>query len=492
MSLKSKMLRVLAAVLVPSLMLAMVSGCGKSGKKRTLVMVCNAAFPPFELVREGEIGGIDPDIVREICERNDYELKIEDMPFGSVIAAVQTGKADVAASGITVTDERRKMIDFTDPYVTARQRIMVRKDAGEFSIECLDTNLIGVQEGTTGDMFVTKHYREPERYKNVPEVVQALKTRKVNAVVVDEEPARAEAAANPDLVLLSVPLATEDYAFGISKRRPDLLNMFNVTLRQMKADGTLDRIIAEARIRCASNDADAFDGGLLDRIKADFKLNFVNGNRYRYLLNGFGVTMLVTVLSVLLGILLGFLVAIVRSTHDMTGTHVVADAVCRCYLVVIRGTPVVIQLLIIYFVIFCSLDVSKILVAVTAFGINSGAYTAEIIRAGIMSLDRGQIEAGRSLGLSYRQTMLRVILPQALRNVLPALGNEFIVLLKETSVSGFIALEDLAKGGDIIRSQTYNAFLPLMAVAVIYLAVVMFFSRLLGNLERGLQKKNRK
>ena len=146
-----------------------------------------------------------------------------------------------------------------------------------------------------------------------------------------------------------------------------------------------------------------------------------------------------------------------------------------------------VQLLIIYFVIFGSVNVSKVLVAIVAFGVNSGAYVAEIIRSGIMSIDKGQFEAGRSLGLSYLQTMVYIILPQAFKNVLPALGNEFIVLLKETSVSGYIALQDLTKGGDIIRSQTYTAFMPLIAVALIYLAVVMLFSWLLGKLERRLK-----
>ena len=154
----------------------------------------------------------------------------------------------------------------------------------------------------------------------------------------------------------------------------------------------------------------------------------------------------------------------------------------------IRGTPVVVQLLIIYFVIFSDLDVSKVLVAILAFGINSGAYVAEIIRSGIMSIDRGQMEAGRSLGLSYTKVMVFVILPQAFKNVLPALGNEFIVLLKETSVAGYIALQDLTKGGEIIRSQTYDAFMPLIAVAVIYLVVVILFTKLLGGLEKRLKK----
>ncbi len=218
-----------------------------------------------------------------------------------------------------------------------------------------------------------------------------------------------------------------------------------------------------------------------------FYLNFIKDDRWRYLWDGFGTTIGISFAAVLLGVLLGFTVAVIRSTHDKTGKLRLLNWLCRLYLTVIRGTPVVVQLLIIYFVIFGSVNVSKILVAIVAFGVNSGAYVAEIIRGGIMSIDRGQFEAGRSLGLSYIQTMIYIILPQAFKNVLPALGNEFIVLLKETSVSGYIALQDLTKGGDIIRSQTYTAFMPLIAVALIYLAVVMLFSRLLNKLERRLK-----
>ena len=166
--------------------------------------------------------------------------------------------------------------------------------------------------------------------------------------------------------------------------------------------------------------------------------------------------------------------------------------VCQVYLTVIRGTPVVVQLLIIYFVIFGSFNIDKTLVAIMAFGLNSGAYVAEIIRGGIMSIDNGQFEAGRSLGFNYVQTMIYIILPQVFKNVLPSLGNEFIVLLKETSVAGYIALEDLTKGGDIIRSRTYDAFMPLIAVAVIYLILVMFFTNLLNILERRLRTNERK
>lgn len=218
---------------------------------------------------------------------------------------------------------------------------------------------------------------------------------------------------------------------------------------------------------------------------------FIVDRRWIYLVNGLKTTLLITLLSVLMGMVLGFLVAIIRATYDKRKKFKVLNAVAKVYLTIIRGTPVVVQLLVFYFVIFATVDINKILVAVIAFGLNSGAYVAEIVRSGIMSIDNGQFEAGSSLGLSYPKTMIFIILPQAFKNVLPALANECIVLLKETSVAGYIAIEDLTKGGDIIRSDTYEAFLPLIAVALIYLVMVMILTSLVTRLERRLGKNDR-
>ena len=222
-----------------------------------------------------------------------------------------------------------------------------------------------------------------------------------------------------------------------------------------------------------------------------FVNNFITDDRWKYIADGLVTTLQVTFFAVIIGIVLGFLVAVVRSTYDKTGKLGILNALCKLYLTVIRGTPVVVQLLIIYFVIFGSArDISKVAVAVMAFGFNSGAYVAEIFRSGIMSVDSGQFEAGRSLGFNYVQTMRYIIMPQAFKNVLPALCNEFIVLLKETSVSGYIALQDLTKGGDIIRSRTYDALMPLLAVAVIYLTMVIIFTKLVNILERRLRSSD--
>ena len=228
----------------------------------------------------------------------------------------------------------------------------------------------------------------------------------------------------------------------------------------------------------------------MQELKSSFISNFIDDNRWRYITDGLKITLLVTVFAVLIGVVLGFLIAIVRTTHDKTGKLKILNAICKVYLTVIRGTPVVVQLMIIYFIILGSVDISKVVVAIVAFGINSGAYVAEIFRSGIMSIDNGQFEAGRSLGFNYAQTMMYIVMPQAFKNVLPTLCNEFISLLKETSVSGYIALQDLTKGGDIIRSRTYDAFMPLIAVALIYLAMVMIFTKLVSLLERRLRNSD--
>lgn len=240
-------------------------------------------------------------------------------------------------------------------------------------------------------------------------------------------------------------------------------------------------------------------GKQLHPLVADFKLNFLDDNRWLYLVRGLGTTLLITFLSGCMGIVIGAVVAAIRSTWAKNSENMhkgfakwllwLGNKVTGVYLTVIRGTPVMVQLLIMYLIIFASAKDGTV-AAIMAFGINSGAYVAEIVRGGIMSIDNGQFEAGRSLGFNYLQTMSFIILPQVFKTILPTLANEFIALLKETSVAGYVAVRDLNKGGDIIRSVTYSAFLPLIAVALIYLAIVMFFSWLVSKLERRLRNSD--
>ena len=233
----------------------------------------------------------------------------------------------------------------------------------------------------------------------------------------------------------------------------------------------------------------------MEELKLKFIANFITDNRWKYFTNGLGTTYTVSFFAIILGVIIGILIAVVRSTADTVERPNlfirITNAFCKVYLTVIRGTPAMIQLLIMYYIIFGSVDISKRLVAILSFGINSGAYVAEIIRSGIMSVDRGQLEAGRSLGLNYVQTMWHIIIPQAFKNVLPALGNEFITLLKETSICGYIALTDVTHGANTVRSQTYDPYMPLFGAALIYLISVSFLSALVTRMERRLRVNER-
>ena len=224
---------------------------------------------------------------------------------------------------------------------------------------------------------------------------------------------------------------------------------------------------------------------------AKFYANFIKDDRWLGLVSGLKVTIIVTLEAVLVGVIIGFIVAIIRSYHDKTNKLKILNAICKVYLTVIRGTPTMIQILIMYLVVFGSSSLDSIIIGGIAFGINSGAYVAEIVRSGIMSIPIGQTEAGRSLGLNYAQTMRLIIVPQAFKNVLPALVNEMIVLIKETAIIGYIGEQDLTKAAMIIQSRTFDAFMPLLAAAVIYLALVMLLTFFMNKLERRLRNSER-
>lgn len=210
--------------------------------------------------------------------------------------------------------------------------------------------------------------------------------------------------------------------------------------------------------------------------------SLIEGDRWKALMSGLGTTLTITIGAMLLGTVLGILFALMKISKVKF-----LNWISSLYIDVIRGTPVVVQLLIMYFVVFASVNINKTLIAIIAFGMNSGAYVAEIIRAGILGVDKGQMESGRSLGLTHSQTMVHIIMPQAIKNILPTYANEFIVLVKETAVAGYIAIEDLTKMGDIIRSKTYEALIPLLIVALIYLFITSILSRVFRRLERRMR-----
>jgi len=240
----------------------------------------------------------------------------------------------------------------------------------------------------------------------------------------------------------------------------------------------------------AFQDQLGLDAPALKQLQINFINNFIKENRWTWLVSGLGRTLLITLIAAILGMVIGLGLAMVNVLQHNGKRIFFLTRFTNIYLTVIRGTPVVVQLLIIYFVIFSSLTIDKVIVAALAFGINSGAYVAEIIRAGVLAVDRGQMEAGRSLGLTYGTAMRKIVLPQAIKNVLPAMFNELITLLKETAVAGYIGTADLTKAGDLIRSRTFDAFQPLIAVALIYLVIVLILTSLMNRLERRLRRSD--
>ena len=238
---------------------------------------------------------------------------------------------------------------------------------------------------------------------------------------------------------------------------------------------------------------------MLESLKLGLYQTFILDDNYQYFIKGLGTTLTVTIFALVLGVILGVIVAVIRSAYDQQPEKKkglplkILNGICKVYLTVIRGTPMMVQLLIMWFMVWArarSTDSNMLRCAILAFGINSGAYVAEIFRSGIMSIDKGQMEAGRSVGLTYAATMRYIIIPQAFKNVLPALGNELITLVKETSVVTVIGLRDLTKGAMIIQSKTYQAMVPYLAIAAIYLVIVMFLTWVMGKMERRLRQSD--
>jgi len=224
---------------------------------------------------------------------------------------------------------------------------------------------------------------------------------------------------------------------------------------------------------------------MISELSDEIFFNLIRENRYLYFVNGFGVSVQLTISAALIGGIIGMIVALARLTNNK-----ILSIIAEKYVDITRGTPVVVQLLIIYFAVFATTGLDRVVVASIAFGINSGAYVAELIRAGIQAVDKGQMEAARSVGFSYGQSMYYIIIPQAIKNILPGMGNEVISLWKETAIAGFIGLEDLMRGAEIVRGRTFSNYTPYLVIAIIYLYVTFLLTMALGKLERGLHKSD--
>ena len=454
----------------------LITGCMRK-EQEELTLVTEAGFAPYEYYSRGEIVGVDIEIAQKIAKNLGKKLVIKDVAFDSIINEVKTKKSDIGAAGISYTEERAREVAFTDNYSVSKQVIIVNKNSYITSKE----NLVGkvaVQLGTTADSYLTKNTNVTLiREKKFLAAIQDLKDDKVNAVVMDELPAKK--LITSDMKILSEPLVTDSYGMVVAKENTELLESCNKVIKQMKESGEIDKILLK---HMGQSDEIEEKTSVFDR----FYQSVIYDNRYLYILEGLKNTLIIAVGAVILGILLGTLLAFIRHYHDETGYLKVFNAISKAYIHIIRGTPSILQLMIIYYVIFKNVSISIVLVGILAFGINSAAYVAEIIRAGLNSVDKGQIEAGYALSLNYRQVMKKIVFHQAIINILPALGNEFITLVKETSVGAYIGIVELTKASDIIASRTYDYFFPLILIAVIYFAITFSLSKLISIMEKRL------
>ena len=460
----------------------------------TINVGTNAEFPPFEYINdEGEPDGFDMAVIKAIGKAEGFDVKITNMEFKSLIASLSTGSLDAVIAGMTVTEERQQSVDFSDSYYTATQCIVIPKDSDISSLADLNGKKIAVQEGTTGDILstpaedndiITDENTEVQRFKKGTDAIVALNNGGVDAVVIDKNPAENFVANNKDtLTLIEDDTSTEEYAIAVGKGNTELLEKINSGLATIKEDGTFDALVAEY-IEGNDTSSDPQERTFLENLK----YVFVDTNGYQLMLNGLGVTIGISFAAGILGIVLGFILALMKLTETRKKRKTVLSRIAGAYIDIIRGTPAMVQLLIMFMVIFRSRYAA--VAAILSFGINSGAYVAENIRAGILAVDVGQMEGGRSLGFTYGETMRYIILPQAIKNVIPALGNEMITLVKETSIVGYVAIVDLTKAGDFIVSRTYQAFLPLIAVAIVYYIIVKIMTKILAVIERRLRQSD--
>ncbi len=469
--------------------------------KGTLVVETSPDFPPFEYMYGSEYAGIDMDIMAAIANDINYRLVIKNNNFDSIVLSVSQGKSDMGASGFTIDEDRAKQVLFSDPYYSIKQVVVVKEGSSIQSLDDVRGKRIAVQTGTSGAAYAetVTSTTNVSYQKMYTEAVMDVMTGKVDCEIVDNTVAQSQVAMNPGLKVMDIltDAETEYYGFIFAKGNQELCDMINASLAKLQGNGTIDRIVkyyadneykevpSYFSSQVAEDDQDSGGGfwaDLWDRIYNDF----IKNDRYNYIFEGLKNTLIIAAVALAIGMSLGAVVAMVRSTHDQTGKLRILNAVCKVYTTVIRGTPVMVQLLIIYYVIFATSDLNSVLIASVAFGLNSGAYVAEAVRGGINAVPKGQMEACRSLGMTDRMAMTSVILPQAVRNILPSLGNEGISLLKETSVAGYIGIMDLTRGADIIRGQTYDALLPMIVAGAIYLAIVLILTYLVGRLEKRL------
>ncbi|SGT25605.1 ABC transporter substrate-binding protein/permease [Staphylococcus aureus] len=434
----------------------------------------SADYAPMEFEHtvngKTEYAGVDIDLAKKIAKDNNLKLKIVNMSFDSLLGALKTGKIDIIISGMTSTPERKKQVDFSDSYMMTKNIMLVKKDkVNEYKdIKDFNNKKVGAQKGTEQEKIAQTEIENASitSLSRLPDVILALKSGKVEGAVVEKPVAEAYLKQNPKLGISNVKFNEEekDTVIAVPKDSPKLLSQVNKTIKEVKDKGLIDKYMTNAAN--AMND----DSGFISKYGSFF-------------LKGIKITILISLIGVALGSILGAFVALMKLSKIK-----IISWIASIYIEILRGTPMLVQVFIVFFGITAALglDISALVCGTIALIINSSAYIAEIIRAGINAVDKGQMEAVRSLGLNYRQTMKSVIMPQAIKNILPALGNEFVTLIKESSIVSTIGVGEIMFNAQVVQGISFDPFTPLLVAAALYFVLTFVLTRIMNMIEGRL------
>ncbi|MBO8664848.1 ABC transporter permease subunit [Staphylococcus aureus] len=434
----------------------------------------SADYAPMEFEHtvngKTEYAGVDIDLAKKIAKDNNLKLKIVNMSFDSLLEALKTGKIDIIISGMTSTPERKKQVDFSDSYMMTKNIMLVKKDkVNEYKdIKDFNNKKVGAQKGTEQEKIAQTEIENASitSLSRLPDVILALKSGKVEGAVVEKPVAEAYLKQNPKLGISNVKFNEEekDTVIAVPKDSPKLLSQINKTIKEVKDKGLIDKYMTNAAN--AMND----DSGFISKYGSFF-------------LKGIKITILISLIGVALGSILGAFVALMKLSKIK-----IISWIASIYIEILRGTPMLVQVFIVFFGITAALglDISALVCGTIALVINSSAYIAEIIRAGINAVDKGQMEAARSLGLNYRQTMKSVIMPQAIKNILPALGNEFVTLIKESSIVSTIGVGEIMFNAQVVQGISFDPFTPLLVAAALYFVLTFVLTRIMNMIEGRL------
>ncbi len=434
----------------------------------------SADYAPMEFEHtvngKTEYAGVDIDLAKKIAKDNNLKLKIVNMSFDSLLGALKTGKIDIIISGMTSTPERKKQVDFSDSYMMTKNIMLVKKDkVSEYKdIKDFNNKKVGAQKGTEQEKIAQTEIENASitSLSRLPDVILALKSGKVEGAVVEKPVAEAYLKQNPKLGISNVKFNEEekDTVIAVPKDSPKLLSQINKTIKEVKDKGLIDKYMTNAAN--AMND----DSGFISKYGSFF-------------LKGIKITILISLIGVALGSILGAFVALMKLSKIK-----IISWIASIYIEILRGTPMLVQVFIVFFGITAALglDISALVCGTIALVINSSAYIAEIIRAGINAVDKGQMEATRSLGLNYRQTMKSVIMPQAIKNILPALGNEFVTLIKESSIVSTIGVGEIMFNAQVVQGISFDPFTPLLVAAALYFVLTFVLTRIMNMIEGRL------